>query len=327
MIMKGLIFAEGNGYGHASRDMILSEHFGFDIMTYGMGTKYLKMRGKKHIEIPSPYIIKSENGTTKITADVRKLLKLIHPNVSNMIVKEFRKVDFIIVDGSPLGLLLARLAGKKTILIANDTSSLVGFSGIEKGIAGRLNEIILTYPEWIFIPDYKPPLTITKYNLENVYENLEIIGPLLEPAKQIKHHKKIIVSTTDEKINKELKKELGNEALYGFEIGNIKPYYQSSDFVISHGGHTSITEALAYGKPSVVITDFSYPERRNHVKVLEELNVGFGIEKKLFRTEYIWTIIDAVKHLDKGRLNQYKKEARNNRPLSAIEKKINEIMK
>lgn len=325
--MNGLIFAEGNGYGHVSRDMILSEYFGFNIMTYGLGSKYLKMRGKKHIEIPSPYIIKSEKKTTKITVDIKGLLKLTQPGISDIIVKEFKKADFIIVDGSPLGLILAKIAGKKSMFITNDTSSLVGFNGIEKGIAKKLNEIILTYPEWIFVPDYKPPLTITKYNIENVYENLEIIGPLIEPVKQIGHNKKIIISTTDEKLNNELKKELGDRAIYGFEVGDIKPYYPSSEFIISHGGHTSITEALAYGKPSVVITDFSYSERKNHVRVLEELNIGFGIDKNLFKTTYIDTIVDSVKLLNKERLNQYKKEARNSKTLKIIEMRINEIIK
>ncbi len=324
--MRGLIFAEGNGYGHVSRDIILSEHFGFNIMTYGSGSKYLKIRGKEHIEIPSPYIIKSKKAT-KVIVDVKGLLKLTHPKISSVIIKEFKKADFIIVDGSPLGLLLAKIAGKKSIFITNDTSSLVGFSGIERRIAKKLNEIVLTYPEWILVPDYNPPLTIAKYNIENVQENLEIIGPLIEPVKQIKHNKKIVVSTTDEKINSELKKAFGDKAIYGPEVGNIKPYYQSSEFIISHGGHTSIIEALAYGKPSVVITDFSYPERKNHVRVLEELNIGFGIDKNLFKATYIETITNSVKLLNKERLNRYKKEAKNSKALKIIEKKINELIK
>lgn len=323
--MKGLIFAEGNGYGHVSRDIIISEQFGFNIMTFGKGAEYLKMRGKKFIEIPSPYVIKSENGSTQIKANVKELIKLINPNVAARILKEFRKVDFIIVDGSPVGLILAKLADKKSIFITNDISSLVGFTGIQRRIADQLNNIILTYPEAILIPDFPPPLTLTRYNIEKELDNIFIIGPLIEKTKQIKHNK-ILVITTDKELNNVLKQGLGDSAIFSSDVGNVKPYYEHCKFVISHGGHTTLTESLFYGKASVVITDFSYSERRNHVRFLEEMKLGIGIEKRMFRNEYLPTIIESIDFLDNKRLKQYKNFAKRNKPLEFINEKVQEIL-
>ncbi len=319
--MNGLIFAEGNGYGHVSRDKSLSDRFGIPIMTFGKGAEYLKMRGTEFIEIPSPYRIETSNGKTKVTAKISQLLEYLNPSVTIKILQRFKKVDFVIVDGSAAGLVLAKLAGKKSILITNDTSSLVGFGGMQKSIANQLNEIILRYPKEILIPDYPPPLTVAKYNLLN-QKNITMIGPLVEKTKQIRHDKKTLAITTDNEIIEKIKLVFGNSALYSIDLGDVKPYYGSSKVVITHGGHTTTTEALSYGKPVIMITDYSYPERKNHARFVEEMRIGFGIEQQLFKPEYLGFMVESANLLDRKILDMYKRTARKMNP----EKRIEEII-
>jgi len=321
LTMKGLIFAEGNGYGHVSRDKGISDRFDIPIMTFGKGAEYLKMREADFIEIPSPYNIETANGKTKVIANVAQLLKYLSPSVTIKILQKFKMVDFVIVDGSPAGLILAKLAGKKSVLITNDTSSLVGFTGIQKRMAGQLNNILLGYPERILVPDYPPPLTVAKYNLLK-QNNIDMIGPLIEKAKQVRHNKEVLVITTDTEITDKIRAGLGDSALYSSDIGDVKPYYESSKVVITHGGHTTITEALSYGKPVIAVTDYSYPERRNHIQFIEEANVGFGVERQLFKEEYLETMIRSARLLDRNKLKLYKRTARKAHPENEIEQVI-----
>ncbi len=321
--MKGLIFSEGNGYGHVARDFSISESLGIPIMTFGMGAEYLKMRKKDFIEIPSPYKIETK-GKTKIVANLRQIMRFFNPSITSDIIKRFREVDFVIVDGSPLGLILARIAGKKTIMITNDTSSLVGINGIQRPIANELNQLILSYPEKILVPDFPPPFTVAKYNLmEN--ERIKMIGPLIESAKQAKHNKDCLVITTNETINKKLKNYLGDYAVYSSEVGNVKPYYGSCKVVICHGGHTTITEALSYGKPVIAIYDKSYSERSNHVRFIEEMGIGYGIEEKSFEAEYLKFLPEIMDSFDAKMLAIYKKMRNKLNPIKEIKDSVGEL--
>ncbi|MEM3815060.1 MAG: glycosyltransferase [Candidatus Micrarchaeia archaeon] len=321
--MKGMIFSEGNGYGHVARDFPISELLGIPIMTFGMGAEYLKMRKKEFIEIPSPYKIETK-GKTKIVANLRQIMRFFNPSITSDIIKRFQEVDFVIVDGSPIGLILAKIAGKKTIMITNDTSSLVGVNGIQRPIANELNQLILSYPEKILVPDFPPPFTVAKYNLMES-ENIKMIGPLVENVKQIKHDKDCLVITTNEMIDKKLKKYLGKNAIYSSEVGNVKPYYESCKIVICHGGHTTITEALSYGKPIIAIYDKSYSERSNHIKFIEEMGIGYGIEEKAFEAEYLRFLPEIIDSFDKGKLTIYKKIKDRLNPINEIRKSINQL--
>lgn len=327
LFMNTLIFAEGNGFGHVSRDIVISKELGIPIMTYGMGAEYLKMRNHEFIEIPSPYKIENK-GRTKILADIEGITKFFNPKISAHIVKKFKEVDFVIVDGSPLGLILASIAGKKSVLIANDLSSLVGFHGIQRPIAKELNDLILAYPEQILVPDFPPPFTVTKYNLKDSdhIKKIRMIGCLIEKTKQIKHNCDYVVITTNLKLNEKIKSILGKKAIYSNEVGNVKQYYKNCKLVICHGGHTTITESLSYGKPVLVIYDDTYSERLNHVRFLEEMNVGVGIEEKLFREEYLNVLPEIIEYMDEEKLEIYSKLYTKFDPINEIKRTINEII-
>ena len=167
--MKALIFSEGNGYGHVARNKIISEHFGIPIMTFGKGAEYCKNSSMDFIEIPTPYVIKTGSGRVRIRPDISELAGFLKHDAMVSLKDQFSKVDFVIVDGSPLALALAMLAGEKSIYITNDTSSLVGVYGlIQKKIAGSLSNKIINSAESVFFAGEPSQATVTIYMPGNV---------------------------------------------------------------------------------------------------------------------------------------------------------------
>ncbi|MBN1170426.1 hypothetical protein JXA56_05345 [Candidatus Micrarchaeota archaeon] len=304
--MKALIFAEGNGFGHVSRDSLIAKQYGFPIMTFGDGAKFCKERNIRLIEIPAPYALRPVENKVKIVANYRELAKMADQKVQKEILRHFHDYDRIIVDGSPLGIALSMLAGKKCVYITNDTSSLVGVNGyFSRTVARSLYSQILSYPEKIIIPDFPPPLTITKLNLNNEIP-MVFSGPLVSIPKQRKHGKKVLVAGRLENL---IKPVLGDSALYGNELEDLRPYLKSTEVVICHGGHTTIMEALACGKPVIVIEDENHHERYQNGLVLEKNNLGILLDRRMFSPAALQAAIALAKTSDRKKLAIYKKFA------------------
>ncbi|NYZ74346.1 hypothetical protein H0O00_04335 [Candidatus Micrarchaeota archaeon] len=303
--MKALIFSEGNGYGHAARDSIISRHFGFPIMTFGKGAEFCRLNRMDFIEVPPPYVIKTGKEKVRIATDIKDLLSFLRPASLAKIQSHFRKVDLVIVDGSPLGLAIAGLARKKAIYITNDTSALIGVHGqLERKVAGSLLDRMMLSARLIMVPDFPPPLTVTALNLDSSFP-LAFAGPLVQKQKQIRHGRRFLVSGS---LEKELRPWLGNQAVYGGK-NDMRACYEDAELVICHGGHTTIMEALSYGKPVLCIVDRSYSERCNNALVLERKDVGIMLDRELLTKESLWAAIAYAKTLDRDRLVLYKEAA------------------
>jgi UDP-N-acetylglucosamine--N-acetylmuramyl-(pentapeptide) pyrophosphoryl-undecaprenol N-acetylglucosamine transferase len=320
--MKGLIFSEGNGYGHAARDKIIAERFGYQLMTFGKGAEYCRDHSMDFIEIPPPYEIKASRGKVNIVSDPSDILKFMKPDVLATINSHFRKSDFIIVDGTPLGLALAMLARRKAVYITNDISALVGMQGIiEKRIALSTQNTLLRFAKAVIIPDYPPPMTITMLNIRSP-PKLEFVGPMVERTKQVKHGKRFLVSGT---LDGDMRSMLGESAVYGNEVGDMRPYYQDAELVLSHGGHTTIMESLSFGKPVLCVVEKSYSERRNNALMMERLGVGIHLDKDLLNARSLMASIAFAKTLGQSRLDAYKEMAGALDPLKSLERIFTKI--
>lgn len=314
--MKGLIFSEGNGYGHAARDKIIAERFGFQMMTFGKGAEYCMQRSMDFIEIPPPYEIKTGKGKVTLVSDPSDIIGFLKPDVLALINSHFRKADFIIVDGTPLGLALAMLARRKAVYITNDLSALVGMHGIiERRIALSTQDTLLRWAKAVIVPDFPPPMAITMLNL-TARPKLDFVGPLVERPKQVRHGKKYLVSGA---LDGELRSALGERAVYGSDIGDMRPYYDEAELVICHGGHTTIMESLSFGKPVLCIVDRNYSERRNNAQTLERLGVGIHLDKDLLDSRSLAASIALAGTLDRKRLAIYKEMAEKTDPMDELE--------
>lgn len=302
--MKALIFAEGNGYGHASRDRIISDYFGIPIMTFGKGAEFARDHDMDLIEIPAPYAIQTRKNKTKIATSVLQLAKLLKPDVVRSVSGHFKDYDLIIVDGTPLGIALAMLAKKKALYITNDTASLVGITGdIQKRIAASLYRKMLVYPEKVIVPDFPPPLTVTIRNL-NTSIPMDFCGPLIGKIGSKKHRKRFVVNKN---LENELRPWLGEDAVYGSDVSELLPYMAGAEAVICHGGHTTIMEALSCGRPLICIEDKAHAERYNNASTLEKNGVGVMLERSLLSRDSLECAIDCARALDRKRLGLYKR--------------------
>jgi len=319
--MKSIIFSEGNGYGHAARDSIISEHFDFQIMTFGKGAEYCKQKNLNFIEIPIPYKIENKKGRVSIATNISDLLNYLAPSVYRTIQADFRKADFVIVDGSPLGLAIAAATRKKAIFITNDTSALVGIHGhLEKKIAGSLTKTLLRSAHAIVVPDFPPPFTISSKNLDASL-NLHFSGPLIKKTKQTKHAFKYLVPGN---LAKSIQPYLGSEALYGNSDG-FSDCYLHSELVFCHGGHTTMMEALSYGKPIISIVDSAYSERVNNSARLQELDLGVTINSNLLSKESVNLAIKYADTLNLRRLSTYSIIAKRSDPCKVLSQIVNEL--
>jgi predicted glycosyltransferase len=317
--MKGLIFSEGNGYGHAARDGLISKYFGFPIMTFGKGAEYCKKNDIELIEIPTPYEIKSKKDIVEIVTSPTGLAKFLKPGTLAKIRYEFLKVDYIIVDGSPLGLAIAALVGKPTIYITNDTAALVGVRGtIQRKVAFSFLKTILKYTKSIIVPDFPPPLSITTLNLDSSLP-LVFAGPFIKKPKQVRHKKKYVVVGPMENAIRSI---LGDAAVYGSEVDDPRQFYSDAELIISHGGHTTIMEALSYGKPIICIVNPNYSERVNNAMMLERRDVGIMLDERTLCRETLVCAIELAPTLNRNRLALYKRTAEKLDSLKTVERQI-----
>jgi len=314
--MKALIFSEGNGYGHVARDRFISERFGIPIMTFGKGAEYCRNSSLDFIEIPSPYLIHSTKDRVKIVTNPVQLMRFLKPDVLPAIRAQFQKVDVVVVDGSPLGLAVAMLVGKKTVFLTNDTSALVGVQGmLEKKVAGSLLRTLLQSPAALLVPDFPPPLTVSILNLDTSLP-LRFTGPLVGKMKHKAHKKKYVVAGP---VEKAIRPILGDEAIYGSQVGDMGPYLRDSELVICHGGHTTMMEALSQGKPLLCIVDRAYPERYHNAMAVDRRGVGILLEKNLVSEESLLASIEFAKTLNRQSLKAYGRVAERSSPLTVFE--------
>ncbi|MBI5223646.1 hypothetical protein HY990_04440 [Candidatus Micrarchaeota archaeon] len=308
-----LIFAEGNGYGHVARDRLLSEHFQIPIMTFGKGAEYCRLNNVPLIEIPSPYKLRTGTSKVKLATDLGDILKILTPEALAVINSEFKKVDCVIVDGSPLGVILSGLMGKPSVYISNDTSAFVGVDGaIQKRVASSMLRNLLKSSQSVIVPDLPPPFTVTALNLDSRLP-MRFCGPLISHLPQVRHNKKYVVSG---RLQKSLYPLLGDDAIFGSNYEDLRKYYADCQAVICHGGHTTIMEALSYGKPVICVVEHAYVERMNNARILEQKNIGILLEDNERLSDSLSFALDYLPSLNSDRLRLYQKASAKLDPIS-----------
>lgn len=312
--MKAVIFAEGNGFGHAARSRIISEHLDIPIITFGMGAEYCRRHGMEHIEIPTPYVIGKVREKVRIITNVRGLLQYLRPKATEAMKREFDKADQVIVDGSSFGLALTMLMRKKSVFITNDTVSLVGIQGaLQKKAASSLNKELLGYAKAIVVPDFPPPLTASMHNLD-MSMPMGFTGPLARPPRQKKHGKRHLVPGNLEGM---LRPHLGGDAIYGGD--DFSACYKDAEAVFTHAGHSTIMEALSLGKPLICVTSRQHPERYRNALRLQEIGVGVLLDEEQVSARSLQLSIEYTKTLDKGKLDLYRRAAEGSDPMGTLD--------
>jgi uncharacterized protein (TIGR00661 family) len=313
----------GIGFGHAGRSQYLIEELSkkheIKITTYEAGEKFLKkFKPAKLKWFELIYKNGEYNEPETITRNAPKITEVITHNyrVFKKIMKEFDP-DIIVSDYEAFSLYMAKLFGKKSILLSNMHS----LKQLKTEKLFFQNPATITGTFWLLPFMFFDKLIILQLNKKEPEKNTIYVRMILRKkvrdAKPI-NGKKVIVYSNPQQLKtiipvlEQIKEQkfivFGYE---GKETKNIifhKKYSQEkflkeltqSKAVMCHGGYTLITEALYLKKPIYVFTSPNFFERYFNGTEIQKL--GFGtVEKKP-------TVNGIKKFLEKN--SEYKKNVK-----------------
>ncbi|AEH06339.1 MJ1255/VC2487 family glycosyltransferase [Methanothermococcus okinawensis] len=61
---------------------------------------------------------------------------------------------------------------------------------------------------------------------------------------------------------------------------NMEELIKNCSFIVCHGGHSTLMEAISFGKPVITIPDLDHPEQENNAKKINELKCGIALSHK-----------------------------------------------
>lgn len=324
--MRVLFFVCGEGLGHTTRCMSVGRELaghGHEVFygSYGYSRDFLEKTGNTVYEIPPEIVLRGESGSLNLKESIKATLGntrvLAVPKIPRLISKT--KPDIVVSDISFLPVLAAKLKRIPVYIITNQSNMQAFFQN--KGAAirflGGLIEAfyssVFSRVEGIIIPDFPPPNTICRINL-NITSSMEdkifYSGPLVRGKKAEVKAKRLkrphAVSTIGGFGYREVlfdklieASRLDDEINYTFFLGpSVKPdkyrslpqkvsaveltqdplaYFKGADVVITCGGHSTIMEALSLGVPVISFPDVNHEEQKNNAIGLAGEGAGLSM--------------------------------------------------
>lgn len=294
----------GIGLGHAFRSLEIGKELekrGHMVRysTYEPTYSKLKSRGF-HVRKTGIEAIQCQSGESmdilgtmaKTSLSLTKTPLLIKEHAD--IIKKF-KPDLIIADTFFSALTAGKISGKPVLFITNQTDVCSFFPGkkyfaVRALIDASYNGFV-SMADRFMIPDLPLPDAICRYNMKffGHREKFTFAGPVVQklPAQvkakkfrrrtilvtlggsglkaDISNHMKGSPETDFIVVNSPFEKKEGN-VIYKKFVPDYFAYLKGCDALLTHGGHTSIMEAVVFGKPVLGISLKGYSERENNLK-------------------------------------------------------------
>lgn len=294
----------GIGLGHAFRSMEIGKELekrGHTVLysTYEPTYSKLKSRGFK-IRKTGIEAIQCQSGGSmdlfgtmaKTSLSLTKTPFLIKEHVE--IIKKF-KPGLIIADTFFAALTAGKLSGKPVLFITNQTDVGSFFPGRKyfaiRALIDASYNGFASIADRFLIPDIPLPDAICRYNMKffGHREKFIFAGPVVQKnpnhvkAKKfskltilvtlggsglkadISKHMKSSPKTDFIVVNSPFERREGN-VIYKKFVPDYFAYLKGCDALLTHGGHTSIMEAVVFGKPVLGISLKGYAERENNLK-------------------------------------------------------------
>ncbi|MEM0437760.1 MAG: glycosyltransferase family protein [Candidatus Micrarchaeia archaeon] len=294
--MRIHFMVNGMGLGHVMRDLPimreLSKRHYVSASSYGLALETLRKNGYRNAtELPEVGDIALNKDKISIGGSLLKSVRKLQPDfvnrISALLLKE--RPDVVVVDGYLLGALAAKLLGKKVVCITNCTKVWYVFPKthviVERG-TDLFSKAIIDVSERVIVPDFPPPFTVAAANIDyfGQEKKFRFVGPVVDCTRAKKGKKVLIsmggtgVASDGADIVADAIRGLG----YGTVIANgkmdmakVRRAIAAAPFVVFHGGHTSIMEAMCSGTPVICIPLKGYTERENNALGAQRL--GFGV--------------------------------------------------
>lgn len=338
IVMNILVSFCGVGFGHATRCISVGKELekqGHNVLYSSHGRVYsdlakagltieetgqeLKMKhSKDEVDALKTFIYTSTHAR-KATKNIRRQMELID---------DF-EADVVLADGYLSAIPAARIRKKPVAFMANQTNTYAMFDGVFYNIPRMLTKTLMKnmikFSNACIIPDFPQPHTICRKNVHffNMKKKFHFTGPVIkkyfDDVKEKEFPKDTYLITLGGSgiksdieqyleginanfivLNAEKNKKRKNIVFKKY-VKDVFPYLKAVDGVITHGGHSTIMEALAFGKPVIGVHVKGFLERENNLRGVEKNLMGLRLKKP----ENIEAAIEKLKK-DKMNIKKYR---------------------
>jgi uncharacterized protein (TIGR00661 family) len=322
--MKILISVCGEGFGHTTRCIAVGEELSkkhdIKFVAYGKSRYFILEHGHEVYETyPDIKLFGNNDGKFNIIKSIfNKEYKPIRAILREMkIIKEYNP-DLIISDCKYSTVIASKFLKKPYYVITNQNyprthkKKMKCIVYLIRKIMGIMNKSA----KGVLIPDLPMPYTVCEYNLTN-RNDLIFIGPLIRyklndyDVKRGDYILSVIggfeyrfrilelLSKVAEKKNLKVKMVCGsNEVAEKLrKIKNSKnitiipitmdmeDLIKNCSFIVCHGGHSTLMEALSFGKPVITIPDLDHPEQENNARKINKLKCGIALSHETLNND------------------------------------------
>ncbi|HIP16717.1 MAG TPA: hypothetical protein EYG76_00210 [Methanothermococcus okinawensis] len=324
--MKILISVCGEGFGHTTRCLAMGEELSkeHDIkyMAYGKSLDFIKKCNYDTYETYPEIKLHGQDGKF----DIKKSIFNNKNNPTKAVKRELESIkkykpDLIISDCKYSTVVVAKLLKIPFYIITNQ--NYIKTDKKRRFIVHpiiRLLNVVNKQAEGVIIPDLPMPYTVCEYNL-TMLDNLSFIGPLVRynlkgyeyrqgdyilsiiGGFEYRYRILELLNNISKKRDIKVKMVCGSyevaERINKIKSPNVEVIPLTTDmenlikncsFIVCHGGHSTLMEAITFGKPVISIPDLDHPEQENNVKKINELKCGIGLNHR--NLEY--TLDDAI---------------------------------
>jgi len=181
-------------------------------------------------------------------------------------------------------------------------------------VVKRFAEAVFKCVDYIVVPDFPPPYAICEKNIEmtgQLVDKMEFTGPLVRKrpeevdaldlekphvfsmvggfgyrerlfynviatAESMQDYHFTLVSGPNVDLEHMRAKVTKNVRIIKY-LDDVFPYIKASDVIIAPGGHTTIMEAISFGKPLLSVPDMFHSEQQNNSEKVAELGIGMRL--------------------------------------------------
>ncbi|MBW9222408.1 hypothetical protein KKP97_05110 [Methanothermococcus sp. SCGC AD-155-C09] len=313
--MKILISVCGEGFGHTTRCLAigdeLSKEHDIKYMAYGKSLDFIRKCNYDAYETYPEIRLQGQDGKF----DIKRSIFNNKYNPTKAVKRELElikqyKPDLIISDCKYSTVVASKLLNIPFYIITNQNYTEIDKIKFIVYPVIRLLNLVNKQAEGVIIPDLPMPYTLCEYNL-TMLNNLSFIGPLVRynlkdyDYKQgdyilsviggFEYRYRILELLNNISKRKDLKVKMvcGSyevaEKINKIKSPNVEVIPLTTDmeslikncsFIVCHGGHSTLMEAITFGKPVISIPDLDHPEQENNVKKVNELKCGIGLSHR-----------------------------------------------
>jgi len=304
----------GLGLGHLYRSLPLIEELirrkhEVSISSFGKSYEILISKGYMVHELPAIGELITKEEEIDVNKSLIENMKRIKPSALKKITTAItkNKPEVLIVDGYIPGIFISKMLGVPVISIINCTRLSYVFKQINGLIefgSDAVSKTIVDLSSLLIVPDYEPPFTITRRNLEffGSEHKFHFVGPLdiIKPKK--KNNEVLITMGGSGLQNSEMNKIKEVLQKNGYKVHNsgmiekseINDLISRAPFIITHGGHTSIMSCVTCKTALILIPLKDYTERVNNCLGVTEKGLGVSLDTEFLDEKTIQLAIETV---------------------------------